>query len=152
MYVCLHIVPNRPTDLTACLTDSQHPTLFSAPSTGVASAPELSPAALAQMVLASSTLYPSTASALRSIEDDPIPDPSLSANLISLLPKMRAIEATQKAQAAEIAELRARSEVLIRSWYETGVLTYGEFVAGTEKRLTTAEIEIRRTEKARSDA
>ncbi|KAH6643392.1 nuclear distribution protein [Truncatella angustata] len=129
-----------------------HPNLFSAPSTDAVAPPELSTAALAQMVLASSSLFPSTASALNAISDTPVADPALSANVISLLPRMRAVEATQKAQAAEVAELKRQSELLIRRWYEQGVVGYGDFVADTEKRLGRAERAIRRAEKVREDA
>ncbi|KAH8201833.1 hypothetical protein TruAng_004007 [Truncatella angustata] len=132
--------------------DNAHPNLFSAPSTDAVAPPELSTAALAQMVLASSSLFPSTASALNAISDTPVADPALSANVISLLPRMRAVEATQKAQAAEVAELKRQSELLIRRWYEQGVVGYGDFVADTEKRLGRAERAIRRAEKVREDA
>lgn len=112
---------------------------------------DLPAAALAQMVLASSTLYPSTASSLTSIEDTPIPDPSMSANLVTLLPRMRAIEATQKAQSAEIADLRRRSEQIVRSYYEQSVVGYGSRLAGVEKRVEKVERGIRRAEKANED-
>lgn len=131
--------------------DNAHPTLFSAPSTSATTPDELSTAALAQMVLASSTLYASTASALTSIEDTAVPDPALSTNLVALLPRMRAVEATQKAQAAEIAELRGRSEQTVRGWYERGVVEYGDFVADVEGRVELLERSVRRAEKLRED-
>ncbi|KAI0138333.1 nuclear distribution protein [Pestalotiopsis sp. NC0098] len=127
-----------------------HPTLFVAPSTGAA--PEsLPPAALAQMVLASSTMYPSTASQLTSIKDTPIPDPSLTANLVTLVPRMKAIEATQKAQSAEVADLRRRSEQLVRNYYEQSVVGYGNRLAGAEKRVERVERAVKQAEKANED-
>ncbi|KAK9772851.1 hypothetical protein AB5N19_03286 [Seiridium cardinale] len=128
-----------------------HPTLFTAPSTDAIPPTELSTDALAQMVLASSTLYPATASSLTSIEDTPVPDPALSVNLVGLLPRMRAVEATQKAQAAEIAELRGQSERVVRDWYENNVVGYGDFVAGVEKRVERVERGVRRAERARDE-
>ncbi|ETS73918.1 hypothetical protein PFICI_13784 [Pestalotiopsis fici W106-1] len=127
-----------------------HPTLFTTRSTEAAP-DDLSPAALAQMVLASSTLYPSIASSLTSIEDTPIPDPSMSASLVTLLPRMRAIEATQKAQSAEIADLRGRSEQVVRSYYEQSVVGYGNRLAGVEKRVEKVERGVRRAERASQD-
>lgn len=64
---------------------------------------------------------------------------------------MKGIEATQLAQAAEIAELRARSEDVIRRWYEGDVLGYSNFVAGVEGRVERAERSVRRVEKARTE-
>jgi len=62
---------------------------------------------------------------------------------------MKGIEATQLAQEAEIAELRTRSERVIRAWYEGRVLRYGQFVAEAEGRLEKTELGIRRLEKLR---
>ncbi|KAH8662375.1 hypothetical protein BX600DRAFT_318954 [Xylariales sp. PMI_506] len=130
---------------------NSHPTLFDAPSTSSTPPASLTPAALAQVVLASSTMYPAAASSLTSINDTPIPDAALSASLVALLPRMKGIEATQQAQQTEIAELRGRSEALIRRWYEGTVLGYGAFIAGAEGRLERAERQVRRVEKARDD-
>lgn len=83
------------------------------------------------------------------MHDTPIPDPALSAELASLLPKMKGIEVTQLAQEAEIAELRARSEELVSRWYEERVVRYGEFVAGVEGRVERVERGVRRVARAR---
>lgn len=64
---------------------------------------------------------------------------------------MKGIEATQIAQAAEIAELRARSEVVVRQWYEHNVMSYSNFVAGVESRVENAERVVRRVERARNE-
>lgn len=104
-----------------------------------------------QIVLASASSFPATASTLSSIHDTPVPDAALSANLASLLPKMKGIEATQLAQAAEIAQLRARSEAVIRQWYEKDVMGYSAFVAGVEGRIEAVERGVRRAEKVRAE-
>jgi hypothetical protein len=53
----------------------------------------------------------------------------------------------QRAQEAEMAELRERSEVVLRRWYEEKVLSYGGWIANVESRIETAERQVRRTEK-----
>ena len=65
---------------------------------------------------------------------------------------MKGIEATQLAQEAEIAELRARSEQVIRAWYESRVLGYGNFIADVEGRVEKVERAVRRTEGLRARA
>ncbi|KAF3068978.1 putative Protein similar to RO10 [Daldinia childiae] len=126
------------------------PTLFQPPSPSQLPS-ELSPEALRAIVLAAASSFPATASALTAISDTPIPDPAHTATLAALLPKMKGIEATQIAQAAEIAELRARSEVVVRRWYEHNVMSYSNFVAGVESRVENAERVIRRVERARNE-
>lgn len=64
---------------------------------------------------------------------------------------MKGIEATQLAQAAEIAELRARSEVAVRQWYKHDVMGYSDFVAVVEGRIERVERVVRRNEKARDE-
>ncbi|KAI1804827.1 hypothetical protein F4811DRAFT_518557 [Daldinia bambusicola] len=126
------------------------PTLFQPPPPSQPPS-ELSPEALRAIVLASASSFPATASALTAISDTPIPDPAHTAALAALLPRMKGIEATQIAQAAEIAELRARSEVAVRQWYEHNVMGYSNFVAGIEGRVENAERVIRRVERARNE-
>lgn len=60
---------------------------------------------------------------------------------------MKGAEATQRAQLAEMAELRARSEAAIQAWYEGGVLGASRFVAQVEGRLSKADRTVRRAEK-----
>ncbi|KAI0394513.1 hypothetical protein F5Y17DRAFT_249842 [Xylariaceae sp. FL0594] len=88
---------------------------------------------------------------LTDISNTPIPDAAQSANLASLLPRMKGIEVTQLAQAAEIAELRTRSERVVRRWYEKGVLAYSDFIAGVESQVEKVEQAVRRAEKARDE-
>ncbi|KAH7376977.1 nuclear distribution protein [Plectosphaerella cucumerina] len=109
---------------------------------------DLSPEAIRATVIASASSYPATASSLTSVSDCPIPDPSQSAALAALIPRLRGIAATQTAQKAEAAELRARSEAVIQAWYEDGVLGTSRFVADVEGRLTKIE---RQTRKAARD-
>lgn len=65
--------------------------------------------------------------------------------------KMKVIEATQIAQAAEMAELRGRSEAVIRSWYESGVLSNSKALAAVESRVEKVERLVRRKERAAED-
>ena len=65
---------------------------------------------------------------------------------------MKGIEATQLAQENEIAELRARSENVIREWYESRVLGYGNFIADVEGRVEKVERAVRRAEGLRARA
>ncbi|KAJ1335790.1 Dynactin subunit p22 [Microdochium nivale] len=127
-----------------------HPDLFHSPTPS--SPPSLlAPDAVRAVVLASASSYPATASALTAIDDTPIPDPALSATLAALAPRMRAVETTQLAQAAEISRLRARSEVVIRQWYERDVMGYSGFVARVEDRIELVERDIRRAERAQDE-
>lgn len=101
-------------------------------------------------MLACASSYPSAASALTAvINDTPIPDPALSASLAALIPRMAGIEATQLAQEAEIAELRARSEDLVRGWYQGRMLGHSQSVADIEGRFEKVEQAVRRVEKTR---
>ena len=54
-------------------------------------------------------------------------------------------------QESEIAELRARSEVVVRQWYEHNVMNYSNFVASVESRVENAERVVRRVERARNE-
>ena len=83
--------------------------------------------------------------------DTPVPDAKLSAELASLMPRMKGIEATQLAQEAEIAELRERSERAVKAWYESGVLQYGRSIADAQGRLEKVDRGVRRIIKARAD-
>ncbi|KAK8016775.1 hypothetical protein PG993_014964 [Apiospora rasikravindrae] len=131
-----------------------HPDLFDPPRSSSAQAPSeslLPPDALEQIVLAAAPSYPATASALTSIADTPVPEPALSVSLAALLPRMKGIEATQAAQRAEMAELRARSEACVRQWYEQSVVGYADFVANAEGRIERVERGVRRVERAREE-
>ncbi|KAH6885417.1 hypothetical protein B0T10DRAFT_95336 [Thelonectria olida] len=103
--------------------------------------------AIQSIVLAAASSFPSTLSSLTAIKDSPIPDPAESAALIALGDRMKAIEATQFAQAAEMADLRRRSEKIVRTWYESGVLNNSALMADLESRVELAERQVRRAEK-----
>ncbi|PCD43540.1 hypothetical protein AU210_002635 [Fusarium oxysporum f. sp. radicis-cucumerinum] len=103
--------------------------------------------ALQSIVLASASAFPATLSSLTAIKDSPIPDPADSAALVALQDRMTAIEATQIAQAAEMADLRQRSEIAVRSWYETGILDNSKTMANLESRVKVVERQVRRTER-----
>lgn len=133
-----------------CTTDKSYPTLFQA-SSASQPPPELSEDALRAIVLSATSSFPAIASALTAMSDTPIPDPSQSVGLAALQPRMKGIEATQLAQAAQIAELRMRSEAAVRKWYEQDVMGYSSFVAGAEGRLQRVEQALRRTQKARDE-
>ncbi|RYP67432.1 hypothetical protein DL769_005764 [Monosporascus sp. CRB-8-3] len=128
-----------------------HPDLFQAPPPAEPPSTLLPPEAVRAIVLSAASSFPATASALTAVSDTPVPDPALSAGLAALLPRMRGVEAAQLAQAAEIAELRARSEVVVRRWYERRVLDYSDFVADVEGRVEKAERAVRRAERARDE-
>ncbi|XXH02605.1 hypothetical protein Hte_008984 [Hypoxylon texense] len=126
------------------------PTLFQPPPPSEPPS-ELPLEAIRAIVLAAASSYPATASALTAIADTPVPDPARTAALASLLPRMRGVEATQRAQAAEVAALRARSEAVVRRWYERDIVGYSGFVAGVEGRVERAERTVRQLEKLRSE-
>ncbi|KAL6826238.1 hypothetical protein V8C40DRAFT_243726 [Trichoderma camerunense] len=108
---------------------------------------QLDSEAVQSIVLSAASSFPATLSALTAVKDIPIPESSASANLISLTQRMKAIEATQIAQAAEISGLRSRSEALVRSWYENGAVVNSQVLAHTEGKIQRVEREVRRRER-----
>lgn len=62
---------------------------------------------------------------------------------------MKGLEAVQIAQEGEMAELRVRSERVLRQWYEERVLKYGEWVAKVEEDLEHVEAGVRRAVRRR---
>ncbi|KAF5645520.1 RO-10-like protein [Fusarium sp. NRRL 52700] len=103
--------------------------------------------ALQSIVLASASAFPATLSSLTAIKDSPVPDTADSAALVALQDRMKAIEATQIAQATEMADLRQRSEIAVRSWYETGILSNSKAMANLESRVKVVERQVRRAER-----
>ncbi len=149
--ICTTRLYSTPTQhLANSSADKTHPSLFQPPSTDSPPPTELSPEALQATVLSYASSFPSIASALTAVTSDtPVPDPKLSAELASLVPRMKGVKAVQLAQEADIAELRARSERVMREWYEGRVLRYGQFVADVEGRVEKAEMATRRAQRAR---
>ncbi|KOS21103.1 hypothetical protein ESCO_004072 [Escovopsis weberi] len=126
------------------------PDLFHSPAPSLPPS-QLDPAALRSIVLAAAPSYPATLSTLTAVTDIPVPDPAASAHIISLARRIRAVEAAQAAQDAELADLRARSEKLVRAWFEAGVVPASEGLAGVEARLQRLEREMRRRERQREE-
>ncbi|RFU77868.1 nuclear distribution [Trichoderma arundinaceum] len=108
---------------------------------------QLDSEAVQYIVLSSASSFPATLSALTAVKDIPIPDTSASASLISLTQRMKAIEATQLAQASEISALRSKSEALVRSWYENGAVVNSQVLADSEGKIQRVEREVRRRER-----
>ncbi|KAB5528963.1 nuclear distribution protein [Coniochaeta sp. 2T2.1] len=129
---------------------NHHPTLFPLPPTPSLPPSQLPVSSLRSTVLSYATSFPQAASALTAASDSPIPDAAASAQLVELIPRMRGVEAVQKAQEAEIAELRVRSERVLRQWYEERVLGYGDWVADVEGRVEGVEAGFRRAERRRA--
>jgi hypothetical protein len=143
----LMVVGLKEAKANLCLTiDRTHPSLFQ-PAEPSQPPIQLSEDAIKATVLASAASFPAIASSLTAVSDSPIPDPAQSAALVALLPRMNGIQATQYAQAAEIAELQSRSEQVIRDWYEHGFLNSSQFVANVEGRVEQVERSIRRAER-----
>ncbi|KAM4065376.1 dynactin subunit p22 domain-containing protein [Hirsutella rhossiliensis] len=127
-----------------------HPDLFHAPASSEPPS-QLSADAIRSMVLASASSYPAILSSLTAIKDSPIPDVSESTALISMTDRMKAIQVTQAAQAADMAELRRRSEVVVRSWYESNLLAGSRSMADMESRVEGVERQVRRRERAKEE-
>lgn len=51
-----------------------------------------------------------------------------------------------------MTELRARSEEVLKSWYQQGVLGVSEFVADVEGRVERVERRVRRAEREKEEA
>ncbi|PHH77139.1 hypothetical protein CDD80_907 [Ophiocordyceps camponoti-rufipedis] len=113
---------------------------------------QLSAAAIRSIVLSSASAYPATLSSLTAVKDSPVPDPSNSAALISAAGRVKAIRAMQLAQAAEMAQLRRRSEALVRLWYEGSLLPCSQFMADVDGRVRVLERHVRRIERERVES
>ncbi|KAM0476806.1 hypothetical protein ACHAPX_006232 [Trichoderma viride] len=124
-----------------------NPDLFHAPPPSQPPS-QLDSETIQSIVLSSASSFPATLSALTAAKDIPIPDSSASASLISLTQRMKAIEATQLAQAAEISKLRSKSEMIVRSWYENRALVDSQMIADSDGRIRRVEWETRKRELA----
>ncbi|CAI6096623.1 hypothetical protein V2G26_016506 [Clonostachys chloroleuca] len=127
-----------------------HPDFFHSPDPSEAPT-QLTNDAILSIVLSAASTYPATLSALTAIKDSQIPDPAESAALLAQTERMTAIEATQLAQAAEIAELRTRSEAVLRSWYESSILSNSQLLADIEGRVEKIERQVKRVERIRDE-
>ncbi|KAK5991230.1 hypothetical protein PT974_09508 [Cladobotryum mycophilum] len=122
------------------------PDLFHAPAPSEPPS-QLPPDTIRSIVMSSASSFNTTLSALTAVKDMLIPNPAASATLISLSKRMKGLEATQLAQAAEIAQLRTKSEMIIRSWYENSTIQNSELLADAEARVQRVERELRRKER-----
>ncbi|KAL7934155.1 hypothetical protein V8C35DRAFT_301829 [Trichoderma chlorosporum] len=125
---------------------NSNPDLFHAPPPSQPPS-QLDSEAIQSIVLSAASSFPATLSALTAVKDIPLPESSASASLISLTQRMKAIEATQLAQAAEVSALRSKSEALVRSWYENGAVVNSQVLAHTEGKIQRVEREVRRRER-----
>lgn len=66
-------------------------------------------------------------------------------------PRLEKLAEVQREQASEVAELRARSAVLIKRWMEVGVLGGGEVWSEWEERVEGVERGVRRAEREREE-
>nr|POF22062.1 hypothetical protein CFP56_36149 [Quercus suber] len=125
-----------------------HPSLFhpSASPTDNEAASLLPTGALAELVLAHSPLYTSTASQLTALQSTPLSDSDGLTKLVEVMPRIEKARAKQEAQTREVAELRARSARVVEEWYESGVLEMGDKWAEWEERVRDCEILVRRKE------
>ncbi|RPA71966.1 hypothetical protein BJ508DRAFT_82384 [Ascobolus immersus RN42] len=106
-----------------------HPTLF--PTTPASTLPASTQTAV---ILASAPTYHSTASQLSQIQSLGIPDPQVSTELISLLPRIEKAAKRAEEQAQKVAELRERSARVLERW--VGVVVEGnEGVVGWDERV-----------------
>lgn len=60
---------------------------------------------------------------------------------------MKSVEALQLAQEADIAQLRARSEVALRQWFEGDQLRKSDLLAVVEGQFERVERAVRRKER-----
>lgn len=129
-----------------------YPSLFQAPPAGVPPT-QLDTDAIRATVLSYASAFSTTASGLNAtIRDMPVPDTGLSAQLVELVPRMEALEHRQRAMEADVAELRSRSERVVRQHYERQALASSKFVAHVEARFERVEGRVRRLERERKEA
>jgi len=86
---------------------------------------------------------------LTQLQDTPVADPASAVKLVDLRERIGKAAVRQDQQARELAELRARSAMVVERWYEMGVLEMGENWADWEERVREAEILVRRKEAAK---
>ena len=110
---------------------------------------QLSTEEIKETVFVYENVIPAVASALSSaiVDQAPLPDAALSAKLIALVPRMEALAEKQKTIDDEIAQLRTRSEFIVRQYYENQAMASAKLVANVETRVERAEGQVRRLEK-----
>ena len=102
--------------------------------------------ALTALVLSHAPSYQATAARLTSLQDLPVPDPSSSAALIQLLPRLQRLAHRQDTQQESIAQLRHQSLALLARWYDSAIIGMDDCWTEWESRLMDQEKLVRRAE------
>jgi len=102
--------------------------------------------ALTALVLSHAPSYQATAARLTSLQDLPVPDPSSSAALIQLLPRLQSLSHRQDAQQESIAQLRHQSLAILARWYDSAIIGMDDCWTEWEARLLNQEKRVRRAE------
>ncbi|KAH0093078.1 hypothetical protein KCU60_g12404, partial [Aureobasidium melanogenum] len=108
--------------------------------------PDMTQDALATLVLSHAPSYQATAARLTSLQDLPLPDPSSSAALIHLLPRLQRAAHRQENQQHSIAQLRHQSLALLARWYDSAIIGMDDCWTEWEARLMDQEKLVRRAE------
>lgn len=124
---------------------SKYPELLSSPPSPENEA-GLSSKEQSAIVLSRAPDFASTASQLKALEDQQIPETDGFAKLAKLRPRIAEAEERQLKQALEISELRRRSGMLVSRWKHIFLLGQGRCWVEWHERLTKAERSVRRTE------
>lgn len=122
-----------------------HPAVFDSAASPTA-ASSILPSELAEIVLAHAPAFHATSTRLQELQDLSVPESAAYAKLVELQPRLQKAAARQDQQAAEVAELRARSARAVEQWYQMGVLDMSERWAEWEGRVRDVEILVRRNE------
>lgn len=109
-------------------------------------APDMTNHALTALVLSHAPSYQATAARLTSLQDLPVPDPSSSAALIQLLPRLQRLSHRQDAQQESIAQLRHQSLAILARWYDSAIIGMDDCWTEWEARLLNQEKRVRRAE------
>lgn len=102
------------------------------------------------VVDACATMFPSAVSRLNLLKDSPMPPSHTTASLLSLKPRLNRAEMVQDSLAADLAELRLRTVLLLQRWVKVGIQAAGHCWADWEERLLDVERLVRRTERAKA--
>ncbi|KAH0017882.1 hypothetical protein KCU78_g7383, partial [Aureobasidium melanogenum] len=108
--------------------------------------PDMTQDALATLVLSHAPSYQATAARLTSLQDLPLPDPSSSAALIHLLPRLQRAAHRQENQQQSIAQLRHQSLAFLARWYDSAIIGMDDCWTEWEARLMDQEKLVRRAE------
>ena len=98
------------------------------------------------VVDACATMFPPAVSRLNLLKDSPVPAPEATSTILSVKPRLARVEQVQDMFAADVAELRLRSILLLQHWVKLGVQAAGHCWADWEERLLEVEKIVRRAE------